>query len=67
MGRFKHRDSGRPSHLILTILDVISVWSGSEKESNAEGTAKDKGGGGAQLMESVSQQVMKAQRKIKME
>lgn len=60
MGRFKQREHGRPSHLILTMLDVISVWCCSEKESNMGGTERGE-------MERVSQQVMKAQRKIKME
>lgn len=40
MGRFKQWENDRPSHLILTILDVISVWSSTEKESNMGGTGK---------------------------
>lgn len=63
MGRFKQRERGRPSHLILTILDVISVWCSTEKKSNMGGTGKEGGG----WVERVSQQVMKAWPKIKME
>lgn len=63
MGRFKQRERGRPSHLILTILDVISVWCSTEKKSNMWGTGK----GGGVWRERVSQQVMKARQKIKME
>lgn len=33
MRRFKQRERGRPSHLILKILDVISVWCSVEKEN----------------------------------
>ncbi len=37
MGRFKQQERGRPSHLIPTILDVISAWCSAEKESNTVG------------------------------
>lgn len=40
MGRFKQRERGRPSHLILAILDVISVWCSAERESNTGGTGE---------------------------
>lgn len=58
MGRFKQQLLSRPSHLIL------SVWCSAEKENNTVGTGEWGLGVG---LERVSQQVMKAQKGIKME
>lgn len=61
MGGFKQRVRSRPSHLILCDARCDKCVMQRRKKGRVIGGGMGRGGGG------VSQQVMKAQQKIKME